>query len=105
MHLFVEQLGDVDKSVADRAELVGATSGVEQDRLGDAEVDTFEKTDVADVLPAAFADNRENANVVAVAAPPRQVIRDRQVSRVDVARNDCDRIGIDPVAYRTEIWL
>lgn len=98
MHLLVKELGDVRDFVVDRPDLLGHPEFIQEDRLGDAEIDPFQKTDVAQVLPAAFADDRQDAKLVAVVEHRREIVGDRQVGAVDVARNDRDGIGVDPFA-------
>ncbi len=66
MHLLVVELGDVDNLVVDVADLARAAEGVQQIRLRDAEIDALEEANVADVLAAAFADHRQDAEIVAV---------------------------------------
>ena len=66
MHLLVVELGDVDDLVVDIADLARAAEGIQQIRLRDAEIDALEEADVADVLAAALADDRQDAEIVAV---------------------------------------
>ena len=74
-------------------------------RHRDPEVDPLEIADVADVLLAAAADDRQDAEVVAIVEHGRKIIGDRQPGGVDIARYDRDRIGIDPLAQGPELRL
>ncbi len=105
VHLFIEQLGDVDDLVVDRADLVGLLEIRQQVRLRDAEIDTLEEPHVLDVLPAALADHRQDAEFVAVVEHRRHVVRDRHVGGVGIARHDRDRVGIDALADAAELRL
>ena len=105
MHLLVEQLGDVDELVVEAADFVVAPERVEQDRLGNSEVDSLEEAHVADVLPAALADDRQHAEIVAIVEHGREVVRDRQVGRIEIAGHDRDRVGVDALPDTAEIRL
>ena len=60
-----------------------STSGIRSNRrLGDAEVDSLEEAHVLDVLPATLADNRQNAEVIAIVEDGCHVIGDREIGRV-----------------------
>jgi hypothetical protein len=101
VHLLVEQLGNVDDLVVDIADFAGAPEGVEQARLGDAEIDALEEADITDVLCTALADDRQDAELVAVIEDGRDVVGDRQIGGVDISRYDRDRVGIYPFTDAT----
>jgi len=105
VHLLVEQLGDVDDLVVDRTDLVGALEVGQQVRLRDAEIDALEETHVLDVLPTALADDRQDAEVVAIVEHRREIVGDRHIGGVEIARDDGDRIGIDALAENAELRL
>ncbi len=82
MHFFIEQLGHINDFVIDVADLVALPELIENDRLGDAEIDPFEEAHIADILPAALPDHRQDAEILAVVENGREVVRDRQISGV-----------------------
>src|SRR5262249_45939286 len=56
MHLLTKQPGDVDDAALKTPDVVAATKRIQKIGLGDAQVDALEEPDIADVLPAALAE-------------------------------------------------
>ncbi len=105
VEFLVEQLCDVDDLVIDAAYLIAAARRAEQDRLRDAEIDALEEAHIAEVLPAALADHRQDTEFVAVVEHGRQIVGDRQIRGVEIARDDRDRIRVDALTDRAQIGL
>ena len=84
MKFLVEEARYVDDLVVDLADLVGPAEYAEQVGLRNADVDALEEADVADVLPAALADDRQHPQIVAIVENGRQVIGDREVGAVQI---------------------
>ena len=105
VHFIVGKLGDVVDLVGNVAKLARAAEFAEHARDRNAEIDALEIANVADVLRAALADDRQDAEIVAVVENRRQVVGKREPSRVDIAGNDGDRVGVDLGAERAEIGL
>ena len=94
VHFLIEQFRDVDDLVVDIADFVGLAKFVENDRLGDPQIDPLKEADVADILPAAFADHRQDPEVVTVVENGGQIVGDIQIGAVRIAGHDRNRVGI-----------
>src|SRR5579871_1528255 len=95
VHLFIEQLGDVDDLVVILAErLIGAAKAVKHAQLGEADVHPFEIPHVANILRTADADDRQDPEPVGVVEHVRHIVRDLQVSVVRAGAAGNDRYGI-----------
>src|SRR5262249_23176004 len=66
MRLFVEELGVVGEPVVELTDLAGSATGVQNRSLRDADIGTFQDARVFDVLGGSFADQGQNAEIVAV---------------------------------------
>jgi hypothetical protein len=98
MHLLIEQLGEIDDLVVDRADLAALAHAGEQARTGNGEIDALHEADVADVAAAARAHHRHDAQIVAVVEHEGQLVRDRQIGGTELARDDRDRIVVEALA-------
>ena len=87
------------------ADLVGSAEYAQKIGLRYPDIDALEETNVADVLAAALADDRQHTQVVAIVENRRQVIGDGEIGAVQIARYDGDGIGVDPCADGVERFL
>src|SRR5581483_11458961 len=62
------------------------------------EIDAFQEADVPEILPAAFADHRQDTEIVAVVENRGKIVGEGEISGVRIARNDGNRVLIDLIA-------
>ena len=104
MHFLIIETRDVAHPVLDiLADFAGLVEVAQDVRLGDAHVDAAQIENVLHILPAALADHRQDAQVVAVVEHCGDVVGDAEIGAVRIAGDQRHGIGVKPVHERVAL--